>query len=116
MLGGAQERLHRVVQRCVRRQCHQVRDHRFGYRQVQRKVLHLRHRGFLLCAQENEEGNEDEHGVGEQSDEAKHKCQRLADPGGDLGGAAVRQGHGQQRAQYAAAVHWKGGNEVEEHQ
>src|ERR1700730_15338656 len=79
-------------------------------------VTHAGHGCFLLRAHEDKEGNENEEGIVEESDNTEGNGQGLSDSGGDLCRAKILHLHIEYGAQNPAAIHGESGNEIEENE
>ena len=113
MLGGGEQRVDRVGEARVGRQRGEARLHRLGDAEPARQLVDRRHLRLARGGDIDEDGDEDQQRIAEQAEEAEQEGEGLADRGGDAGGARPAEPHRQQRPQHPAAVHRKGGDEIE---
>src|SRR5882762_8038474 len=71
VLGSPQNGFGCVIEGCVDGERSQVGDHCLGNGQVEGDILHPGKSGFLRGAQVNEKGDEQEHWIAEESNQAK---------------------------------------------
>lgn len=116
VLAGAQEGFDGMVESGVGGQVNQMSDHGIGHRHAAGEVFHFGVGGFLLSGEEDEECDEDEHGVAEEACEAEEDSKALTDSGGDGGGFGVGEIHRQKGTEDAASIHWERGDEIEKNQ
>src|SRR5207342_2947667 len=113
-LARLQQRLHCLVDMCVRRQGRKLRHHGVGHRYPARSRAQRHHMRLGRGREIDENCDEDQDRVVHQPDEAEREGDELPDRSGDLSGAHVAKSARQQGPQHTAAVHREGGDHVEQ--
>src|SRR4029077_1165720 len=108
--------VHRFLQAGIFCERAKLTHHRAGDWKPARDIFHLRQRRFLRRADINEKRDKDQKWVPEQSEETKDKRESLANGRGDLRSTRIAHPRGQQRAQYASAIHWERRQQIKKNQ
>jgi hypothetical protein len=113
LLKALEDVIDRALQRVVRRERLESRDHHPADRDAGERRLELDHRRFGSRADPDEQRDEDQEGVGEESDQSEHQGEATADLGRDPRRPDVVHAQGEQRTQDPAPVHRKGREQIE---
>ncbi len=117
VLRRADQALHRMLDPARRRQALELGDHRIRSQHAARDLPHLHVVPLRGSAEIDEERDEQQDRVpAEQPEQPEQHGKTLPDHGGNPCRAGVAEPVGEQRPQCPAAVHGKGGEQVEQRQ
>ena len=114
VLRRRQQRIDSLAERGLDADRGEPRLHRLADRKPFQRLLRRAHLRFAGCGDIDEDGDEDEQRIAEEAEEPEADGEGLADPGGDVGRPLGPHPHRQEGVQNAAAIHRKGGDQIEE--